>query len=239
MATRKPPTVEEIVESLKKAPGINQGRAMLYGYAVGHLRQEFRTTSKKAADWLAMATTEEPHEFELIGTVAGRVVHVARGADSQTLHEAAYTKTDDQGYWPQLSFEGIPVTKDADTSNREYVVLSKDLQSMCDRANEFHLNARAVRQTKEAAAQAGAEARHGSSIALFRGLLKMAGIEANSDVFSAKYSESFRGGYTALHLDLFDGNIDAVAGVLAAFGIEPDPPEQIVTRKPLPEASDV
>lgn len=233
MATRKPPAVEEIVESLKKAPGIKQDRAMLYGYAVGHLRQEFHTTAKKAAEWLVAATGVEPHEFELVGTRGGRVFHLARAAETLMLNEAGYSSTSDENYWPQLSFEGIPVTKDPDRHNREYVVLSKDLQSMCDRAYEFRTSAMAVQQTKETAAVAGAEARHGSSIALFRGLLKMAGVEATSDVFSARYTDlSLRGGYTALHLDLFDDKIDAVAKVLSAFGIEPDPSNAPVTKLP-------
>lgn len=238
MAARKPPTVEEIVESLKQAPGIVQGRAMLFGYAVDHLRQAFRTTNRRAAEWLVMATTAEPHEFELVGTVGGRVIHIARGPESLVLNETEYTTIADTSYWPQFSFEGIPVTKDPDQSSREYVVLSKDLQTMCDRAVEFHTAARAAQRKVNETAEAGAEERHGSSIALFRGLLKAAGIEITNDVFSARYSRSTTAEYTALHLDLFDGDIDAVAAVLSAFGIEPDPPVQIVTRTPLPEASD-
>lgn len=237
--TRKPATVEEIVERLKKAPGIVQGRAMLYGYAVNHLRQEFRTTSRRAGEWLNEASKVEPHEFELIGTSHGRVRYVGRGGEDMLLNTAGYSDASDETYWPQLDYAGQPVGNDPDPEDREYVVLSKDLHAMCAKAAKHRVTALAVEENNRRAAAEGAEERHGKSLAYLRGVLKMAGVSTEADVFDADFRTTFdKGGHTLLNLRLRDGAIDAVADVLAAHGIEPDPPTEVVTRKPLPEATD-
>jgi hypothetical protein len=236
-STRPAATAADILAVL--ARGIPKGKALGYGFAINTLRRELRTSSKKAAEWLDAATREEPHEFELLGTVSGRAWHVSRGDGTfLRLDQAGYADSSDESYWPLLTSMGVFVSKDGDAGDREFVVLSKDLQAACKRASTFRKKTLDVHRRLAEAAEQGAEERHGQSLAYIRGLLKMAGIDVKVDNFRTAYTKSITGEYTSLNINLFDGSIDAVAEVLAANGIEPDPPTRIVTRKPLQEATE-
>lgn len=237
--TRTPPTAAEILAVLEKQGPIKNGKGLEYGYAIHAIRRELRTSSKKAAEWLDAATRDEPHEFELLGTVSGLAWHVSRGDGKfLRLDQAGYADTPDESYWPLMTAMGDFVSKDGDAGNREFIVLSKDLQAACKRSSSFRQKKIEVHQKLQKDSERGADERHGQSLAYFRGLLKMAGVEVGPNTFRAAYVKSISGDYTSLNITLLDGAIDAVANVLAANDIEPDPPTQIITRKPLPEASE-
>jgi len=237
MGTRKPATTAQIVEILRKIGALQNGHAVQYAFAVATLRRELHTNTRKAGEWLTLATADERRDFELIGTSGGRIRYVARGGADVLLNKAGYTDEPDELLWPQLTWQGEPVSKDADAGDREFIVFSNDLRAMCEHAAAFSKRKRMVRQRLQDSARDGAEERHGDALAHFRGLLKMAGIEVSARTLSASYHESITGGFTALNLTIMDGSIDAVGNVLAAHGIEPDPSTQIITRKPLREAS--
>jgi hypothetical protein len=229
MVARKPATAAEIVRVLESQDRIKKGLALPYDTATRFLRIQLKTTTRRAYEWLDRATSEEPHEFELISTTTGRVTYVNRAGSPVLLNEAGYA-SGDYDEWPNLSPEG-ELVRDS-TSDEDFVVLSKDLRAMCERAADLVKKAKLVKERNNAAAIEGAEERHGASIGYLRGLLKTAGIEITDDVFSARYKDSIKGGQTILRLEVKDGAIDALASVLAAFGIEPYPPSGAVTLKP-------
>lgn len=226
---RKPATAAEIVEALQSNPWIQMGNAMPYTMAVRWLRVELHTTSQFASRWLSQATNTVPHDFELIGTVGGRVTHVSRGEDAILLNEAGYASLTDTTYWPYLSTSGELVRESSDSE--DFVVLSKDLQAMCQRSAKHRANGLAALQRSQQLSIDGAEERYGASLIYFRGLLELAGIGIDT-ALDARYLHSVLGDRTTLTLVLKDGEIDAVANVLAAHDIEPFPPSGAVTLKP-------
>jgi hypothetical protein len=237
MATRKPATAEEIAEVLRTDERIQAGQALPYRDALDIVRWKLHTTPRNALAWLTAATQGESHPYELIGTAyAGTVYHVARGPEvSLTLNEAGYAGVD-SNMWPYLSKGGEHISKGDDgASDREFVILPDALRAMCERAERqrrLHYRSMMTARDKEIA---GAEEKHGPALAYIRGLMKMIdpdGEQVNRPLHNLKT------GKTALTLIFEDTDIERFAEVLAAHDIEPVPPARIITRKPLPEASD-
>lgn len=231
MAPRKPATAAEIVAILQEHPWIKKGWALPYDQAIDLLKAELHTTRRKAFEWLGAATYEAQHEFELIGTDGGRVMDVTRGGNPLNLHAAEYAG-DNRAYWPHLSPEGELVRDGSEHLNEDFVVLSNDLRKLCERADKMAKQATQVKKRLRETSIRNAEKLHRDSIALFRGLLTMAGLQLDDDVFSARFQGTDKGGSTVLRLNLTDGNIDAVANVLSAHDIEPFPPDGAITRRP-------
>lgn len=232
MAARKPATAAEIVEALRTDVRLQKGEACPYGDAVEHLRTVLRTTTRTAMEWLSEATESDPHEFELIGTVGSRVTHVARGGEAILLDEAGYTTQKDKAYWPHLSATGELIREARTDESHDFVVMSKDLETMCAKSAKRTQTLRDQQRRLRDSSVQGAEDRHGDSLGYLRGLLKAAGVQLDQDTFNALHYQRFDGDFTTLSIHLRDGLIDAVAGVLAAHGVEPYPPSGAITLKP-------
>lgn len=234
MAPRKPVTAAEIVAVLRQNPGIQKGHALPYEAALKYLRVELHTTRRRAMAWVMAATTQQPHDFELIGCVGGRVQTVARGEGDELLDVAGYTGKTDVSFWPQLMRDGVAVPKDPDAGNDEFVVLSKDLRAMCVRAAQRHESVMQTAQRLKDLARREAEKRYGQSLSYLRGALVQAGLDPEK-LLDAAYKNGVTGEATLVSISLKDKDIDALAKLLQAQDIEPYPPAQIVTK--LPEAT--
>lgn len=238
MAARKPATAAEIAEVLRDNEKIKAGEALPYRDALEVLRWKLHTTPRNAQVWLTAATEDDAHPYELIGTVfAGRVYHVARGPEiSLSLHEAGYAG-ENKDMWPFLNAGGQRVSADGDdgASDREFVILPDMLRALCEGAEKSRrLHYKATRTVRDMEV-AAAEEKHGSALAYIRGLMKM--VDPDNDQV-ARPLHNLKTGATALSLMFDDATIERLGEVLAAHDIEPDPPTQVVTRIPLPEASD-
>lgn len=238
MSARKPVSAAQILELLEQKFPTRNRYAIPVRDVVSAMRQEFHTTNRKAGEWLYAATKEEPHGFELIGTVAGRVRYVWRDSKDLLLDAAGYAGTPNVENWPQLTSQGVPVSRDPDAAEGEFVVFSNSLRVMCKQSEEFSERARAVQRRLSESEIAEAEELYGSSIAHIRGLLKAAGVDLEELRARHHKSTTVLAEHTTVKITLTDKDIDAVAEVLSAFGIEPDPPTQIITRKPLQEATE-
>jgi hypothetical protein len=211
------------------------GRAIPFWEAVPLLAAQLGTKEPNLVSWIIEATEDPGHPFEMVGTYGGRIFHVSRGSEiSILLDEAGYGEKDQQT-WPILSADGEYVrdlSEDAD--GEEFLILSDDLREMCQRHQSFVARHRAAIEHGRRLQAEGIERAHGQDLPYLRGLMKTAGIdpaELRTD-FNLDTAE------ISLTLILDSAGITKVAEVLAAFGIEPHPPAEVRTRKPLPEASD-
>lgn len=235
MAKRRPATADEIAAALAKHDTIIAGHALEWAKAVDHLRWGLRTTPINARDWLIAATTGESHPFELVGVRFGRVYYVARGSETQTLNEAGYA-TEDTDSWPYLTRVGEPVygsmagRRELFSEHAEYVVMADTLRAICKQASEAMTAVRKTAEKLQSRSREVVDKQHGASLAYIRGLLRAA--DADPEQIETGSHHNFKTGTTALSLMFLGDTIDRVAEVLADFGIEPDPPAQIVTRKP-------
>jgi hypothetical protein len=225
MTTRTPPTAAEIFGAMQA--GWPKGGAIRYVDAITGLTFQLRTTRIKIREWITAATLDESHPFELVSTGGGKLTHVARGGEVKLLNEVGYTDDANMETWPGLASTGEYQAGHSDSEGDEFLISAENLRDLVKLGASFH-----QRRLESLARQAEVvRERHGENLSYFSGLLKMAGV-----LDSVETSYNLNSDSTHLVLMLNDAGITAVADVLAACGIEP---EQIVTRHPLPEASDI
>lgn len=233
MPARKPATAQEIHDTLLGNEFIESGGAIQYWGAVRYLARSLHTTTTRAATWLTQATKDEPHNFELVGTDSGQIRHVARGGQALALDEAGYA-SEDSDTWPYLSHMGAQIYEaDFQSRNPDYVILTSDLRTMCTRAYKAKKEERHALLVKRQKMQAEIDAKAGKSMTYIRGLVQLLAPDENVEL-SERVSS---GGSVFVSLTVRDSGVDALAAALAAHDIEPFPATQVVTRKPVPEAT--
>lgn len=230
MATRKPPTLDEIADALAKHEQIQAGCALWWPDAVDHLRRQLRTTARNAGIWMQDAVEVGGGKFELVNTSYDKITHVQRGSEWQMLNAAGYAGQD-MDCWPLLSPSGgrINERRGGASKSQQYIIMSEALRTMVNDAAEYAAQQRDAARLRRTKSREAAEAKHGQSLAYIRGLLRAA--DAGPDQVDGVLYD-FKTDRASLGLIFIDGAIERIAGVLAAFGIEPDPPAQILTRKP-------
>jgi hypothetical protein len=236
MAARKPATAAEITAILRQNKRIATGKALPFRDALEILHAKLDVDLATASDWLSKATVDASHPFELIGsTHAGRVYDVARAPDNLNLHEAGYAGENSE-MWPYLTAGGTHVSHgDEGASDREFVILPEALRAMCVKTEKQARLRDKAEKNNRAMEIAGAEDKHGASLAYIRGLMKMVDPD---DTQVDRPLHNLKTGATSITLGFGDDAIERLAEVLAAHDIEPDPPTQMITRKPLPEATE-
>lgn len=238
MAPRIVPTADELTrlltEYLADRNTAPNAIAAPFDSFLRYAQAKLRTNARSARLWVLNVAIAEGAPFRVIitrhGVPTGQLVPRA-DADHLSLYD--YERT---GWFDNFETDATPKLTDHGVLNKtmgmgegRFVISVAILTGLVIEASKQHEEIRAKRAADRIAELDAIEADHGDGIALLRGLLYSAGIPRNRSTLNIRRHSFFEGKETSTHIsvDLTGEQVDALAPVLRALGVQPR-----VRRKP-------
>lgn len=238
MASRKPPTTDEIVALL--ADYFASGRTRPGAVAaplddfLKYAQAKLRTTAQNVRLWVKNIAVADAAPFRIMLTGYGVFTYqLVSHPEPRELRRYKYDRYFgfdgfDIDAPPSLNIFGVPgATGDDRADDVAFILPTATLNDMIistsKRSDEIKAEKKAAREAELDAADAA----HGEAIALLRGLLYRAGIPRTRSTLNIRYHAEFDDGdpskdmATMVGIEFTGAQLDAIAPVLRDLGIEP------------------
>jgi hypothetical protein len=243
MATRTPPSPEQVLEVLRRTyPDLDE-RLIPRDQAVTSIRHALRTTKANADLWLDAAAVASPDLWTAYGNGLGTVISVVVPNNdrwpelgprvrSPVVEEGLAPK--DGAHWTNADEDGYYLPEDRQGEYRR-THLERNVLYVATTAAIKHLFAQATQEMREGHVSllaedivrgAAFENEHGNAADYLRGLLHAAGITERGGVAEVHtWAAEGRPGdstpYTSVELRVTGSGVDLLAAVLQRLGVPP------------------